>query len=126
MALRIAPLGVDNVFFRVTDLDAAIAFYEGCGLRLKFRVDAKNMALFSIGEEAPGLVLSSDQGTAAGRLWLEVADARLVAEALSFSGMTTRLFDTATGLTCEVTDPDGNVLGFADYRHRPELARGAN
>lgn len=126
MAPRIAPLGIDNVFFRVADLDRAIAFYEGCGLRLKFRVDAKNMALFSIGDEGPGLVLSRDQGPQGGRLWVEVADARAVADALSLSGMVTRLFDTATGLTCEVTDPDGNVLGFADYCHRPELARGAN
>ena len=36
----IEPLGIDNVFFTVADLGAAVAFYQRCGLKLKFRIDA--------------------------------------------------------------------------------------
>ena len=121
----VQPLGIDNLFFQVSDLAAAISFYERCGLRLKFRLDDKQMALFEIGQETPGLVLTVGTGPAAGRLWLEVGDADGVAAAMTAAGVAVRSFDTATGRTVEVTDADGNVLGFADYRHRPDLARTA-
>ena len=31
--------------------------------------------------------------------------------------------ETKTGITFEVKDPDGNVIGFADYSKQPELGR---
>jgi catechol 2,3-dioxygenase-like lactoylglutathione lyase family enzyme len=119
------PLGIDNVFFAVGDLDAALDFYARCGLRLKFRVDVAQMALLSIGGEEPGLVLRQGEGIGGGRLWVEVADAELAGAELNALGIPTERIETTTGVTVEATDPWGNVIGFADYAKRPELAREA-
>ena len=119
----IEPLGIDNVFFTVADLDAAVSFYARCGLKLKFRIDTAKMALFSIGREEPGLLLREGEAVGAGRLWLEVADAELVGIELAANGIASQRLETATGITVEVTDLSGNVIGFADYSKRPDLAR---
>ena len=119
----VEPLGIDNVFFSVADFDTAVSFYARCGLKLKFRIDTAKMALFSIGGEEPGLLLREGEAVGAGRLWLEVADAELVGIELAANGITAQRLETATGVTVEVTDPSGNVVGFADYFKRPELAR---
>jgi len=119
----IEPLGIDNVFFTVADLGSAVAFYERCGLTLKFRIDAAKIALFSIGPEEPGLMLREGEGPGAGRLWVEVADAETVNIELAANGIAAQRLETATGVTVEVADPSGNVIGFADYSKRPELAR---
>ena len=115
--------GIDNVLFSVADLDAAVAFYTACGFALKFRVDQAKMALFSIGSEEPGLLIRAT-GAGSGRLWVEVADADAAATELSTAGIGTRRLETMTGITVEATDPSGNVVGFADYSKRPEMARG--
>ena len=119
----IEPLGIDNVFFTVADLASAVAFYDRCGLTLKFHIDAAKIALFSIGTEEPGLMLREGEGSGAGRLWVEVADAEMVSIELAANGIASERLQTATGITVEVTDPSGNVIGFADYSKRPELAR---
>lgn len=126
MTAAIQPLGIDNVFFSVTDLEAAVAFYVRCGFRRRLQMDAKRMAILAIGRETPGLVLAEDGGAARGRFWVEVRDASAAAEALRAQGLAPREFDTATGASCELADADGNVIGFADYRHRPALARPAD
>jgi len=119
-----APLGIDNVFFAVGDLDAALDFYRRCGLGVKFRLDAAHMALLTIGAEEPGLVVREGDSIGGGRLWVEVADAEMAAAELNALGILTERLETATGITVEATDPWGNVIGFADYSKRPELARG--
>lgn len=117
-------LGIDNVLFAVRDLDAAITFYEACGFTLKFRVDAAGMALFSIGGEEPGLLIRAAEGaTGAGRFWVEVRDADQVAVELAARAIATQRLETATGVTVEAADPSGNVVGFADYSKRPQMAR---
>lgn len=116
-------LGIDNVMFRVDDLDAAVAFYELCGFRLKFRADEKGMVLLAIGWEEPGLVLRVDEGMPGGRLWVEVRDADAVAAILAGHGIAARRIETATGITCEAQDPWGNLVGFADYTRLSALAR---
>lgn len=123
--------GVDNVMFAVRDLDAAIRFYTTCGFALKFRMDRAGMALFAIGAEEPGLLVRLEGGSGpgrsgtagAGRFWVEVRDADAVAAELESAGIATTRLETATGITVEATDPSGNVVGFADYTKRPELAR---
>lgn len=114
--------GIDNVLFSVTDLDAAVAFYSACGFTVKFRVDQAKMALFAIGSEEPGLLIRAT-GPGAGKLWVEVANADAAATELNAAGIATTRVETMTGITVEATDPDGNVVGFADYSKRPEMAR---
>ena len=124
-------LGVDNVIFAVRDLDAAIGFYEACGFVVKFRVDRAGMALFAIGGEDPGLLVRAEGGggpgstgtAGAGRFWVEVRDADAAEAELKAAGIATTRLETMTGITVEATDPSGNVVGFADYSKRPELAR---
>lgn len=115
-------LGIDNVLFTVAELDTAIAFYKSCGLVLKLRRDPPGMALFSIGDGEPGLLIRTG-GTGTGRLWLEVRNADEAARKLKSAGIATSRLETATGITVEARDPFGNVLGFADYTKRPEMAR---
>ena len=123
--------GIDNVMFAVRDLDPAIVFYEDCGFVLKFKIETAGMALFAIGAEEPGLLIrvagrggSGSTGTAgAGRFWVEVRDADAVAAELNAAGIPVERLETATGITVEATDPSGNVVGFADYSRRPEMAR---
>lgn len=122
--MPIELLGIDNVLFDVKDLDAAVAFYTGCGFRLRWRSDEKAIALFSIGREAPGLLVRrrvSPHGT--GCLWVEVADASEAASVLETAGIQTVRIETTTGLTCEACDPSGNRIGFADYTRNRGLAR---
>lgn len=123
MTAMIEPLGIDNVFFTVSDLDSAVAFYVRCGFRRKLQLDAKRLAMLTIGQEAPGLVLTQTQELTRGRFWVEVRDALVVAEALRAQGLQPHSLETATGTACELSDTDGNVLGFVDYRQQPSLAR---
>lgn len=124
-------LGVDNVMFAVRDLDDAVRFYQACGFTVKFRVDRAGMALLAIGAEEPGLLIRVEGGggpgstgtAGAGRVWVEVRDADAVAAELSAAGIASIRLETMTGITVEATDPSGNVVGFADYTKRPELAR---
>lgn len=125
------PLGIDNVLFAVRDLDASIAFYEACGFKLKFKVDQAGMALFAIGGEAPGLLIRAIGGggpgsigpEGGGKFWVEVADAEAVAAQLVAAGIATTRLETMTGITVEAADPSGNIVGFADYAKKPEMAR---
>jgi hypothetical protein len=123
--------GIDNVLFAVRELGPSIAFYEACGFVVKFRMDAAGMALFTIGTEAPGLLIRAETGgglgaagiVGGGRFWVEVANADAVAAELQAKAIETGRLVTATGVTVEAADPSGNVVGFADYTKRPELAR---
>lgn len=115
-------LGIDNVLFAVRALDPAVAFYETCGFTVKFKIREPQMALFSIGSEEPGLLVRVGDG-GPGKLWVEVKDADAVADELAAVGIATNRLETTTGITVEATDPSGNVIGFADYSRRPELAR---
>jgi len=130
----ITVLGVDNVLFTVGDLDEAVTFYTALGLPLAFRMDERGIALFRLGGEPAGLLvrrgeISAATGSGDGRprLWLEVADARVVARTLRETGVAALAdpFPVATGWTVEVADPWGNVIGFTDYTTMPERGRGA-
>jgi hypothetical protein len=123
--------GIDNVMFAVRELGPAVDFYEACGFVVTFRIEPAGMALFSIGPETPGLLIRSPDargpgitGTVGGGgFWVEVADAEAVARELASKGIATARLETVTGITVEATDPSGNVVGFADYSRKPELAR---
>ena len=113
------PLGIDNVFVEVTDLDEGVAWYErAAGLRAKVRTP--DMAVLDVGGDVAGVVLVRAGAVTPAKLWFEVADATAVAAEL---GTTT--FSIPTGVTTEIADPWGNRIGFTDYSRRPELARTA-
>jgi predicted enzyme related to lactoylglutathione lyase len=126
-------LGIDNVLVAVGDLDEAIRFYTRvAGLRLRFRLDARRLALFQIGEEEPGLLVREHHAAVGGpstdhapRLWLEVPDARRLAADLPARGAVPLQppFQVATGWAVEVGDPWGNVIGFTDYSAAPARGR---
>lgn len=105
-------------FFELCDQDRAADFYVACRMRLKFRSNAKGLALHQVGDEVPGLAVRTSPTPAADACgWRSMTPRpRLVPDRC-------RRVDTATGVTMEVDDPWGNVLGFADYRFRPELGR---
>ncbi|MFC4590544.1 VOC family protein [Sphaerisporangium corydalis] len=118
--------GVDNVLVGVGDLDEARRFYgDRLGLPVRFAVG--QMALFAIGDEAPGLLVRvghvADGGSM--RVWLEVADARAAGAELVAAGvrLLAEPFEVHTGWTVEVADPWGNVIGLTDYTKRPAMAR---
>lgn len=113
-------LGIDNVFFQVGSLEEALGFYEKMGFELKFKIPHCSAALLQIGTEEPGLMLWENHEPEPSRLWIEVESALQVKEEL----VEGTLLETATGLTFEVIDPWGNRIGFADYKERPQLARG--
>lgn len=115
--------GIDNVFFGVVDLDRALTFYQQMGFKLKFAIPQLKAALLSIGHEEPGLILSEKLPAKQGKLWVEVADASQVKEHCVGLGVNGKEIETATGRTYEISDESGNVIGFADYSKKPELAR---
>ncbi|MET7680192.1 VOC family protein [Streptomyces sp. NPDC005423] len=125
-------LGFDNVLLPVGDLAEAVGFYERAGFAVGFRLDEAGIAILKVGGETPGVLLRQEEGLShrpppwcPPRLWLEVPDARLAGRKLGAAGI--ELLDAplsvSTGWVVEVADPWGNVVGFADYTKRPELAR---
>jgi predicted enzyme related to lactoylglutathione lyase len=125
-------LGFDNVLLPVGNLGAAVEFYGRAGIAVAFRLDEAGIALLKVGKETPGLLLRLEEELgprpplwASARVWLEVRDARATADALASAGIRplAPVFPVATGWTVEIADPWGNVIGFTDYRKRPELGR---
>ncbi|MWA13129.1 VOC family protein [Streptomyces sp. BA2] len=125
-------LGFDNVVFPIGDLGEAVDFYERAGFPVTHRIDEIGLAILKVGKETPGILLRVEEGVehrptawATPRVWLEVRDARATGRALAAAGVEALAppFSVATGWTVEVADPWGNVVGFTDYRKRPELAR---
>ena len=125
-------LGFDNVLLPVGDLAEAVAFYQRAGFGITARLDEAGIAVLRVGAETPGLLLRVEEALghrpppwASPRVWLEVPDAKAAARALTAAGVTPldAPVSVATGWTVEIADPWGNVIGFTDYRKRPELAR---
>ncbi|MFI6091632.1 VOC family protein [Streptomyces sp. NPDC051218] len=125
-------LGFDNIVFPVGRLDEAVDFYERAGFPVTHRIDEVGLAILKVGKETPGILLRVEEGVehrpsawATPRVWLEVRDARATGRALEAGGVEALAppFSVATGWTVEIADPWGNVVGFTDYRKRPELAR---
>lgn len=125
-------LGFDNVLLPVGDLAEAVGFYERAGFAVAFRLDEAGIVVLRVGGETPGILLRREDGFGhrpppwpSPCVWLEVPDARVAARELRNADIALHdgPFSTATGWTVEIADPWGNVLGFTDYRKRPELGR---
>jgi predicted enzyme related to lactoylglutathione lyase len=121
--MTIQVLGVDNIMFAVGDLAQARAFYETrLGLPIKFIVAQFGIVAYRLGAEEPGLILRVQPIEPAlprdtPRVWLEVADARAVAQTLKASGVALlgEPHEIQTGWVVEIADPWGNVIGLTDY-----------
>ena len=105
-----------NVFYRVRDMDAAVAFYaQVLGLPLKFR-DGDNWAAFDVG----GVTLALEGGSAAGggaTVSLRVQGLDEVIATLRQAGAT--VSDATQGAherRAELTDPSGNTLVLYEPR----------
>ena len=125
-------LGIDNVMLAVGSLEEARRFYgERLGLPVKFEFPQAGILAFRLGPEEPALILRETAGIAPAppratpRVWLEVADARAAAASLAEAGIEPigPAKEMRTGYYVEIADPWGNVIGFADYLHAPQMAR---
>ena len=121
-------LGIDNLMITGSDLETARTFY-GSVLGLPEKFSFPGIVGFRIGAEEPGLVVregDAEQPSGNPRLWLEVPDARAVAEELAADGveLLAEPLQLRTGWLVEVSDPFGNVIGLTDYTAAPERARG--
>jgi predicted enzyme related to lactoylglutathione lyase len=124
-------LGIDNVIFTVGDLNRAVTFYEKLGFLVKFRLDALDICVMTVGFELPGLVLKREPIPAQpliperARFWVEVPDTQKSLEEIKKSGISLvrKPLKLPTGLLVEVADPWGNVVGFTDHLAHPESGR---
>lgn len=123
--------GIDNVFFTVGDMNQAVDFYGKLGFPIKFRSDAVEVTVLSLGKEQPGLLLKRmdippvEAKPESARFWVEVKDVPALAEEFKRKGIpiVRDLFKLPTGWLLEVSDPWGNVTGFTDYAFQPEYGR---
>ncbi len=124
-------LGIDNVIFTVGDLNRAVVFYEKIGFPIKFRLDALDICVMSVGFELPGLILKRAEVAQAplnperARFWVEVPDTQKTLKELKEKGISLvrEPLPLPTGLLVEVADPWGNVVGFTDHLSLPETGR---
>ncbi|MCX6994979.1 MAG: hypothetical protein NTY13_04065 [Chlamydiae bacterium] len=116
-------LGIDNIFFEVRDLNAAILLYQQLGFTLEFKIPKLPGALLKIGKEEPGLILQEAIFPSPSKLWIEITNARLFKTICENAQLTGELLETTTGYTYQMKDPWKNVLGFADYAKKPDLTR---
>jgi predicted enzyme related to lactoylglutathione lyase len=124
-------LGIDNIIFTVGDLNQAVSFYKKLGFLVKFRLDALDICVMSVGFELPGLVLKKEDIPTQrlvperARFWVEVPDTQRSLEELRKSGITLvrEPQKLPTGLLVEVADPWGNVVGFTDHLAHPQYGR---
>lgn len=116
-------LGIDNLFFQVEHLEEAIEFYKKLGFKLKLRFPHISAALFEIGNEEPGLILQEIKPSKPSKIWVEIVNAIKAQNECKHLNINGNLLDIPTGLTFEIKDPWGNIIGFADYSKKPQLAR---
>jgi catechol 2,3-dioxygenase-like lactoylglutathione lyase family enzyme len=104
---------IGNAFYRVRDMERAVAFYRDVlGLRLKFR-DGDDWAAFDVGGSTLALSATDQRGTAGAgaTLSLKVADVDGWArEAAGRGGALPAPESGAHERTVTVTDPDGHRL----------------
>lgn len=115
--------GIDNVFFEVLNLRQAVDFYLKLGFKHKLDIPQINAALLSIGNEEPGLILCEKKTVSPSKMWVEVESASQMRNHCHSMGIKGRDIHSTTGLTFEVADGSDNIIGFADYANKPELAR---
>ncbi|HEX2173167.1 MAG TPA: VOC family protein [Dehalococcoidia bacterium] len=110
---------VQNVFYRVADLDRSIAFYgDVIGLKLKFR-DGSKWAEFDAGNVSLGLELLEGQGTAGaggGVVVLRGPGLDELLERVRSAGYAQigEIDQRPYGRIARFADPDGNEVNYLE------------
>jgi predicted enzyme related to lactoylglutathione lyase len=111
----------DNLFLPAENFEESKKFYsEVLGLPIKFEFAAQGMIAFNVGSEEPAIILKDKAKfpDAKPTIWIEVENVKESYANLKTKGVQfiTEPFKIRTGWAVEFTDPNGNQLGFADYR----------
>jgi extradiol dioxygenase family protein len=109
--MTVRALGINHIAFEVTDLDAALAFYERF-FEVRLRGRRRRMAWIDLGDQFIALSVADEVTADRGRhVGLVVDDKEALRAALADAG-----FDVARSGSLRVRDPSGNQLEIVDYR----------
>jgi lactoylglutathione lyase len=109
--VTVRALGINHIAFEVTDLDAALAFYERF-FEVRLRGRRRRMAWIDLGDQFIALSVADQVTPDRGRhVGLVVDDKEQLRAALAEAG-----FDVARSGSLRVRDPSGNQLEIVDYR----------
>jgi extradiol dioxygenase family protein len=109
--VTVRALGINHIAFEVTDLDAALAFYERF-FKVRLRGRRRGMAWIDLGDQFIALSVADQVTPDRGRhVGLVVDDKEGLRTALAQAG-----FDVAPSGSLRVRDPSGNQLEVVDYR----------
>jgi lactoylglutathione lyase len=104
-------IGINHIAFEVSDLDAALAFYERF-FDVRLRGRRPTMAWIDLGDQFLALSVSEEVEPDRGRhVGLVVDDKEALRGALTEAG-----YDVAPSGSLRVRDPSGNQLEIVDYR----------
>jgi len=109
--MRVRAIGINHIAFEVSDLDAALAFYERF-FDLRLRGRRRTMAWIDLGDQFIALSVSDRVEPDRGRhVGLVVDDKEALRAALTDAG-----YDVRRSGSLRVRDPSGNQLEIVDYR----------
>lgn len=109
--MTVHALGINHIAFEVTDLDAALAFYERF-FKVRLRGRPRGMAWIDLGDQFLALSSGRRQRPDEGRHFgLVVDDKEALRAALAGAGV-----DVAAGRGLRFADPWGNLVEVVDYR----------
>ena len=109
--MTVRAVGINHIAFEVTDLDAALAFYERF-FEVRMRGRRRRMAWIDLGDQFIALSVADQVTPDRGRhVGLVVDDKEALRAALAQAG-----FDVASSGSLRVRDPSGNQLEIVDYR----------
>lgn len=109
--MTVRAVGINHIAFEVTDLDAALAFYERF-FEVRLRGRRSTMAWIDLGDQFIALSLAGEVTPDRGRhVGLVVDDKEALRVELAEAG-----FDVARSGSLRVRDPSGNQLEIVDYR----------
>jgi lactoylglutathione lyase len=111
MAMPVRAVGINHIALEVTDLDAALAFYERF-FDVRLRGRRLTMAWIDLGDQFIALSVSEQVEPDSGRhVGLVVDDKEALRAALTGAG-----YDVAPSGSLRVRDPSGNQLEIVGYQ----------
>jgi lactoylglutathione lyase len=109
--MRVRAIGINHIAFEVSDLDAALAFYQRF-FDVRLRGRRSTMAWIDLGDQFIALSVSDRvEPDSARHVGLVVDDKEALRAALTDAG-----YDVGRSGSLRVRDPSGNQLEIVDYR----------